>query len=236
MKLVDITEGRNFPQRKDFAQVVKATMKAAQGLSDEAKIAISTWQSSNWHLNAMQRDHTETGGTGVFGEIYAAFGPVRQLINQLYGQTIELHRGIKMDGRSIHIDDRTMFSWTLDLDTANSFAGFGRGKKSETLTPEQIDALVDRYNKTGYVFALGYQLIRNKYSPEYFNIWKNRQSVTDGDDIKKFITGVNNDRLEWNNRGNEKGRVTTKAIPVESLVWMAHELGSAEFIVLSDAG
>jgi len=210
-------------------------MKAAEGLSSEARIAIQTWQSSSWHLNAMQRAHKEGGG-GVFEEIYNAFGPVRQLMNNLYGQTIELHRGIKNNGNVSHMEGRTMFSWTLDLDTAQSFAGMGRQGQTKTLTPDEITALVDRYNQTGYVFALGYQLIRSKYSPEYFDIWKNRQAVTDGDDIRKFITGVNNDRLEWNNRGEGKGRVTTKAIPIESIVWMAHELGSAEFIVLSDAG
>ena len=236
MKLVDITEGRNFPQRKDFAQVVNATMKASQGLSDEAKIAIRTWQSSNWHLNPMQRDHNETGGTGVFGEIYSAFAPVRQMMSKLYGDTIELHRGMKMNGRENLIDGRTLFSWTLDLDTANSFAGYGRGKKPKPLTPEQIDALVNRYNETGYVFVLGYQLIRNKHSPEYFDIWKNRRAITDGSDIRKFITRVNNDRIESNEKGKDTGRVTTRSIPIADIVWMAHELGSAEFIVVGDAG
>lgn len=235
MKLVDITEGRNFPQRKDFAQVVNATKKAASGLSSEAKHAIQTWQSANWHLNVMQRAHSDGGG-GVFEEVYNAFGPVRQLMNKLYGQTIELHRGIRLDGRTGHLEGRTLFSWTLDLDTANSFAGFGRSKPSVTLTPDEIAALVDKYNKTGYVFALGYQLIRSKFDPDYFEIWKNRQSVTDGDNIGEFITRVNDDRIEWNNRGKGKGRVTSKQIPIESLVWMSHELGSAEFIVLSDAG
>lgn len=235
MKLVDITEGRNFPQRKSFARVVQATKQSLQGLSDEAKIAIQTWQSSNWHLNPMQRDHSNNA-SGVFEEIYAGFAPVRDLMKSLYGPTIELHRGIKLDGRTGHLEGRTLFSWTLDLDTANSFAGFGRGKSLPTLSPAEIKALVDKYNSTGYVYALGYQLIRSKFDPDYFEIWKNRQAVTDGDDVEKFITRVNNERLEWNVRGEGKGRVTSKQMPIESLVWMSHDLGSAEFIVVGEPG
>lgn len=210
-------------------------MQAKKSLSGDALIAIQTWQSSSWHLNAMQRSHKENDG-GVFDEIYNAFAPVRQLMTKLYGNTIELHRGIKLNGNTSHMEGRTLFSWTLDLDTANSFSGKGVQKPMKTLTPDEISKLVAKYNQTGYVSAFGYQLIRNKYSPEYFDMWKNRELITDGDDVEKFLNGVNQERIEWNNRGEGKGRVTTKAIPVETILWMAHELGSAEFIVMGDAG
>jgi hypothetical protein len=212
---------------RQLGHVVNAANKARASLSNEADDAIEHWQAMNWETGELAKAHGDVD-SALIKEINSAFQPVRAELKKQFGDTIPLSRGEQLHNK--YSQDRVLYSWTYDPIVAKQFSG--QGKEYATLSNEQIQQLVNRYNSTGYVQVFNKKLKRNKRDPMYFDIYdKGNNFVTDGDNIEEYIVDENNYRKERNAQLAKNGKVYTEEIPIDNIVWVTNQLGSKEFIV-----
>jgi hypothetical protein len=219
-------------ERGPESTVFGMAKKAYQTLSDLARAAIDKWEAANWTSGPLVQ-HFKANDE-VAQEIKAAFEPVRNLLPE----TVTLYRGIiKGEGHS-EWQDAVLESWSSDKRTAELFAGLRYGPEWTSLlkpedSEEEIDKLVAKYEKTGYLKFRGRYYVRNKEQPEYYNIYnKSKQFVTDGDDLKSDLM----DDSKWNKESNDekkaKAVVFEEEIPRERIIWITNSANCKEFIVI----
>ena len=215
-------------ERKEIGVAKKAYMS----LSPEAKHAIDSWESSNWIDGPLE--HHFKNNDEIAQEIEQAFKSVRDSIP---GQTIKLYRGIIHDNSFKTWEKKYLESWTSDRKVAEHFAGLrsrqdGPSSIHNVVSQEDIDRMVSNYEKTGFLKFSGKYYVRNKEQPKYYNIYdKNKQFVTDGDNIKDDLMSDAKWRAEINKEKLEKGEVIEKDIDKNKIVWLTNNLNSKEYLV-----
>jgi hypothetical protein len=128
-------------------------------------------------------------------------------------------------------------SWSSDRRVAEHFAGLrsrqnGPSSLHKVISEPEVDTLVKKYEKTGFLKYAGKYYVRNKDLPQYYNIYdKNKQFVTDGDNLKADLMSDQ----EWAQKSNDsklaKGEVIEKEIDKNRIVWLTNNLNSKEYLV-----
>lgn len=216
LKLVERADSR-------VSTIFNAARKAEQTLSYEAKNALERWLSFNWTTGNLSKDF-QNGKGGTFAEVYQAFEPVRREIRRVYGDSVLLYRGMKKERprEGYDMSNNRLYSWTFDEKVADGYAYPNQKWNHKPLTATEIDALVDRYNQTGFIQYAGRYYKRSQSDPDFYDIYdRNRQFVTDGDDIRQELVDSERDKQETMADNIAKGQVAAKQIPVEDIVWLA---------------
>jgi len=215
------------------SKTISLAIKAYENLSGAARYAIDSWEAANWHTGSLAR-HIEANDD-VAREIETAFKPVRDSIP---GDTIMLYRGIIPIKNYDDWKTRTLESWTSDKRVAEYFAGLRYRQTSKErhlfkiLSSDEIDAIVKKYERTGFVRFNNLYFLRNKENPKYYDIYDNyKQYLTDGDDLRQHIEDEMSWRKEYNAEKLEKARVFAEPIDKNKIVWITNNLNSKEFIV-----
>jgi hypothetical protein len=212
-------------ENKDYA----LAKKAKDTLSYEASKALDSWEHMNWDSGTLSADHEAKGE--IAQELYAAFRPVRDQMQQRHGDTIRLYRGIQ-DESGVR-GSRKLFSWTSSKEMAEIFAGrrnVGQ-KQHEPITDDEISAAVARYNKTGFTSFRGHRYKKNKQQPEYYDIFNKNGHVTDGDDIERELKDKQQMYADHLQRFADDGRVVERDIPINNIVWILMGGNANEYIV-----
>lgn len=217
--------------------IFNAALRAERSLGYEAQTALERWLSYNWTDSKLSKDF-QAGRTGTFDEIYRAAEPVRQEIRRVYGDSVLLYRGMKHQtpGEGYDMSDKRLYSWTFDEKVADGYAFPNRKWEHKPLTDEQIDQFVARYEEVGFVQVGGHYYKRNARYPDFYDIYdRNRQHVTDGDDLRAELKSTQSDREEMVADNLSKGAVAAKQIPVQDIVWLA-TTSEKEVIVIGHSG
>ena len=208
-------------------------MKAYANLSSAARYAIDSWEAANWHTGSLAK-HIEANDD-IAQEIETAFQPVRDSIP---GDTIMLYRGIIPIQNYDDWKNRTLESWTSDKRVAEYFAGLRYRQTSKErhlykiLSNNEIDDIVRKYEKTGFVRFNNQYYLRNKENPKYYHIYdKDKQYLTDGDDLREHIEDEMSWRKEYNAEKLGQAQVFAEPIDKNKIVWITNNLNSKEFIV-----
>jgi hypothetical protein len=210
--------------------------KAYALLSLDAKHAIDSWETSNWIGGPLEK-HVKANDE-IAQEIERAFKPVRDSIP---GNTVKLYRGVQNqdEEHNQHLKNRILESWSSERSVAEYFAGLrtqqtknGRSLMKQIPTAQEIDQAVAQYNAKGYLNFRGKYYLRNKDNPGLYNIYdRNKQYVTDGDDIRNDLTYWLKDDEKWNEKKKKKSTVIEKDINKNQIIWITNNLNSKEYIV-----
>lgn len=215
----------------EYSQVFNAAKKAYGLLSHDAKRSIDSWESANWTEGSLA-NHVKAGDE-VAQEIEAAFAPVRAL---LPGR-VSLVRGIVKQGQFTSWQNGNLESWTIDEEVAQVFAGLRdvgsrRSFVSDVRSEEEIDAIVAKYEATGFVRVDGKYYVRNKEHPKFYNIYSSSKNyITDGDDLKKDLSSDSDWRAKANAEYEAKAHIFREDIDRDRIVWITNNLNCKEFIV-----
>lgn len=222
-----------FKQHLDESIQINLARKAFSQLSHEAKNAIEDWESSNWNTGDLVKQVAANGP--IAQELERAFAPIRATFKS---KTIKLYRGVQQSEK-FDQNSKSLYSWTLSRREAAYFAGLatrsGMVRHRQPLSDAEIEALYQKFAKTGYIKYRSHYYIRSKEHPDYYNIYDNSYSmVTDGYFPKDFKRTLKSDQ-EWDIEQKDKietrGTVLERDIPVDKIVWITNNLGSLEFIV-----
>lgn len=215
------------------SKAISLAMKAYANLSSAARYAIDSWEAANWHTGSLAK-HIEANDD-IAQEIETAFQPVRDSIP---GDTIMLYRGIIPIQNYDDWKNRTLESWTSDKRVAEYFAGLRYRQTSKErylykiLSNNEIDDIVRKYEKTGFVRFNNQYFLRNKENPKYYDIYdKDKQYLTDGDDLREHIEDEMSWRKEYNAEKLGQAQVFAEPIDKNKIVWITNNLNSKEFIV-----
>jgi len=215
------------------SKTISLAMKAYANLSGAARYAIDSWEAANWHTGSLAR-HIEANDD-IAQEIETAFQPVRDSIP---GDTVMLYRGIIPIQNYDDWKNRTLESWTSDKRVAEYFAGLRYRQTSKErhlykiLSNNEIDDIVKKYEKTGYAKFNNQYFLRNKENPKYYDIYdRDKQYVTDGDDLRQHIEDEMSWRKEYNAEKLGQAQVFAEPIDKDKIVWITNNLNSKEFIV-----
>lgn len=214
------------------SQEINLSKKIFKTLSSDAQKAIESWESVNWIGGALE-NHFKNN-TDIAKEILSAFEPIAIYLKRRYGNSILLYRGLQKGGQS---RPRVLESWTSDKRVAEHFAGLRKvdGWRS-MLYPEisdrEIQEAIKKYEKSGFVEFRGKRYVRNKEAPEYYNIFdRNRQFVTDGDNIEEHLRSEQQWISKINKEKLDNAILLERRIPIDDIVWITNNLDSKEFIV-----
>lgn len=212
-------------------QYINLAKKAYDQLSDQAKVAIDQWEAANWTEGLLAK-HISANDK-IAQEIEKAFAPVKATLPD----QIKLYRGIIKQEDYDSWKKATLESWTDDKRVAEHFAGLRQAHSWKSNlhnveTEEQIKKLVDQYEKTGFLKYQNKYYVRNKEQPQYYNIYdRNKQFVTDGDDLLADLTGDANWKQELNQTKQDKAFVYEEMISKDRIVWITNSVNCKEFIV-----
>jgi hypothetical protein len=222
MKLLELFE----------SQSINLARKAYASLSDPARSAIDSWEAMNWIGGPLEQ--SVLAGDEIALEIERAFEPVRAALPDL----VRLYRGYIPDEAWTRWQDKHLESWTSDRRVAEHFAGLRAQQDSKhsllynVPTDAEISQAVGQYERTGYVQFGGKYYMRNREYPEYYNIYdRDRQFVTDGDDLESSLKSDQQWMQQMNQEREQRGRLTERDIPREDIVWITNNLNSKEYIV-----
>lgn len=206
--------------------------KAFKSLSFEASSAITSWEYSNWDSGKLSHHFEQQDN--VAQEIISVFAPIRDMMKKQYGDTITLYRGVIPEPNRPIRADRILFSWSINPDIADIFAGKRPARqKFEIVSDAEITNAVAQYERTGFVSFHGIKYIRNKEYPEYYNMYNHHnQYITDGDNLERDFNRTRDDRIQSNHNTDEvPGKIFKKQIPIDDIVWILNSQGSQEYIV-----
>lgn len=222
----------SFKQFLTERQEINLSIKAFKSLSHYARSAIEEWETANWDTGPLAKAVKDRNA--IFDEIVAAFEPIRENLKKRHGERILLYRGmIKNPGYNKH---KLLESWTTDLKVAEHFAGLRtavewRSVLYDVPTDADITRAVAQYRTKGYVKFRGKTYIRNKEYPEYYNIYRGKEFITDGDDLLAALK----DDQEWlisrNRKVTDKAIILKEDVAVDRILWVTNNLNSKEFIV-----
>jgi hypothetical protein len=215
------------------SNVLSLAKKAYEILSPDAKHAIDKWESHDW-IGGDLENHIRANDS-IAHEIEAAFKPVRDSIP---GDFILLYRGYIPDAHATGWRNRYLESWSLDKRVAEYFGGLRKDQTSNERnlyhvpTPADIETAIKTYEKSGFVKFMNHYYVRNKENSDYYNIFdKNRQFVTDGDNLRRDLTRDVQHRTDRNRDRLESSIVLSEKIDKNRIVWITNRLNSKEFIV-----
>jgi hypothetical protein len=215
------------------SKTISLAMKAYASLSSAARYAIDSWEVANLQSGSLAR-HIEDNDD-IAREVETAFKPVRDSIP---GDTIMLYRGIQKIGNNDDWKNRKLESWTSDKRVAEYFAGLRYRQTAKErhlfkiLSSDEIDDIVKKYERTGFVRFNNYYYLRNKENPKYYDIYdKDKQYITDGDNLRQDIEDEMSWRKEYNAEKLEKAQVFAEPIDKNKIVWITNNLNLKEFIV-----
>lgn len=223
MRLIDL-----FEKDSNLGKIIAAVKKAKMSLPFDAEHVIDNWQRANWSTSKLEKAYSGNGYEEMKNAIDTAFYPVRQVLRTVYGDTVPLYRGEKIYDQSKR-ENRILYSWTADASIAKQFSN--THVKYNELTDEQIKKAVDSYNKTGFTQIGNRRYLRDKEHPEYFLIYdKNRQVITDGDDLEEYLRNIQAQQRERNKEYSNAGQVIQANVPIDDIIWITNDLNSKEFI------
>lgn len=227
MRIVDLYESR----------AIGLSKKAYNSLSHEAKYAIDAWESAMWHTGRLVQSYK--ANDEIIQEINRAFEPVRAALPE----KVKLYRGLQHDPEGIndHIGwkEVPLQSWTEDRRVAEYFAGMRSDQAGENrwnhpvLSDDQIENIVRKYELTGAAKAFGHTFIRNKEYPQYYDIYRGREYITDGDNLRQHLEDENQYRKDLMDKRANAGQVIERDIPRDDIIWITNNLNSKEYIVKS---
>lgn len=209
----DIRLSQERTPKKNFGRIVPYAQEAYKKLSPKAANAVDSWN-VNWSNG--QLEMAFRNGTPLADEIRAAFEPVREQLRKVFGDTITLYRG----ERTSPLDDekRTLLSWTPVRSLAKMFAV---GREGDPLSDKEIEDAVAQYERIGFAQVRGNRFLRNKNSPEFFDIYnRNRQPVTDGADLGRMLRDDQREQLEDAAERRQGKSLYTAEVPVDDIVWI----------------
>lgn len=212
---------------------ISLAKKAWNGLSDEAKESILAWERAMWVDGPLER-HIKANDS-VAKELQAAMKPI---LDSIKGDTVTLYRGTTENTLN---EKRFLQSWTSSEKVAKHFAGLSSSQVKDkpnvykTHTEQEIEDAVEKFNKTGFLKFDNKYYILDKKNPGYYNIYdRDREFLTDGDDLKEDLISDNNDKIELNNR-KTKGKIVLKqTFDKNRIIWITNNLNSKEYIVRVD--
>jgi len=211
--------------------VFAAAKAAFEKLSPDGQRAVESWETMNWTGGVLEKHILAQDQ--VAAEVEAAFAPVRALLPEY----VTLYRGIVKNSSHDGWKKALLTSWTTDIRTAELFAGLRHGSKWKSLlydeiTDEEIDIAVAKYERSGYVRFRNRHFVRNKDHPQYYNIYdRNRQFVTDGDDLRDDLTTLQQDNRQSNAEKRDRAHVFEQEISRDQVVWITNRLNCKEFLV-----
>jgi hypothetical protein len=231
----DINRSRSRNPSQIFGRdIAPLAIKAYRSLSVRAKGIIDGWN-VNWHMG-----QDRLRGSAEFDELRAAYEPVRQKLREIYGDTVPAFRGERndSDGRKASGGERFLFSWTPMRDVAVSYAINRIGGLPKEITQAQVDEQIENYRKTGLARMAGYKYVRRDPGgyepdgPDYYEIYRGKEMITDGDDIARELQGIKDERDEWIQTLRDSAKVYTADVPVDSLAFIpvGANLRAPEFV------
>lgn len=233
---------QSFTQFLAESQEINLARKAVRTLSSQAREAIEDWERSGWHTGALTGSFR--AGSGVIEEISAAFEPIRQYMKRKHGTHITLYRGLQhgdYEGWKVGV----LQSWTTDINVAKHFAGHvgykrgGRWKQARPyalppVSDAKVNEIIDNFNKRGFAKFGPHKYIISRTNPKYYNIYdRDNEMVTDGD-THRFADAVRKwqkERAEDHAKIQNRGKVITRSVLIDDIVWITNELDCKEFIV-----
>lgn len=239
MKLLHI-----FERFSDIESLVK---KANLELTGEAERAVDAFvgvpenakdSGIGWGVMAPQRledafsENPSERGLEIRRQLERAFVPVKQALKDKYGSTIKLYRYQMPVKDKSH---RNVLSWTANPKIAQWFAGVR--KLIKPLTDQEIKKAVEEYEKTGKTTVRGttYQICED--DPDYYDIIKDGEIITDGDDLYDDLKRVQKQEQEYYEKQLKRlERVVEAEIPIDAIVWVTNRAGQQEFIVKNIPG
>lgn len=214
--------------------------RAYENLSDIAQHAIDTWEWASCHTGLLSRDYKENGP--IRQELEKAMVPIKKFIRKKHGDTITLYRGMGPEEFTPDTDLK-LFSWTSNPKQAKVYARQLRYRGKNTpkyssyeikqITDQDIETAVSNMKKRGYAKFRNHQYIRSKENPDYINIFRGREFITDMDydDFEDDLKREQKEVEEYNREAKQKyGKVIKKEIPVDDIYWVLGGV-SQEFIV-----
>lgn len=205
--------------------------KAYKELSHDARHAIDEWEAMNWTGGSLEQ-HIKANDD-IAKDIAKAFQPVKDALPK----KVKLYRGFKPEGDYDGWKNKYLESWTDDKRVAEYFAGLRRSQNGKSniydvISDDDIKKLVNQYNDKGYLKYRNHYYIRNKEYPQYYNIYdKNKQFVTDGDNLYQDLKSDNDNLVQMNKEKLDKATVLEKDIDKNDIIWISNQLGSKEYIV-----
>lgn len=171
----------------------------------------------------------------VAKELQEAMKPI---LDSIKGDTVTLYRGTTTKTLD---EKRLLQSWSSSEKVAKHFAGLSSSQVKDkpttykTYTEKEIDDAVEQFNKTGFVKFDGKYYKTDKKNPGYYNIYdKDRQFLTDGDNLKDDLMSDNNDKIESNKHRTKDAVVLKQTFDKDRIIWITNNLNSKEYIVRVD--
>jgi len=214
---------------------ISLSKKAWDKLSSEAQQAIISWEASNWVGGTLEK-HIKANDS-VAKEIKQVMKPI---LDSIKGDTVTLYRGAT---KEIMDEPRFLQSWTSSEKVAKHFAGLSSSQTKDipltypTYTQKEIDDVVEKFNKTGYVKFDNQYFIVDKKNPKYYNIYdKERNLVTDSEtsEFRNNITSSYDERIDLNNKRTKDKVVLKRTFDKNKIIWISNNLDSKEYIVKVD--
>lgn len=205
--------------------------KAYLGLGHAAKVAIDSWETSNW-IGGPLEQHI-IANDEVADEITAAFAPVRAQLPE----TVTLYRGIVLDSAFKSWETKHLTSWSTEKRVAELFAGLRYGEKWQSLlypelSDDEITQAAEKYSRTGFLKFKNRYYVRNKDVPKYYDIYdRSKQYVTDGDNLERDLRRDNETNKEMNAEKRSRSHIMEEEIHRDRIVWITNRLNCKEFIV-----
>lgn len=171
------------------------------------------------------------------------FAPIRESLSAISGPAIKLYRH---QGPTSYFNDepaaRNVLSWTAQPEVAEAFAGLRDVPRDlDIITEDAIKQAEESIAREGRAAAGGWSFVRNPEYPEYVDLYKNGEYITDTDDIRTFLEDENryyqetNARLEAE-RKQKRENIVEAYVPLDDIVWATNRAGQHEFIVRNRPG
>jgi len=172
-----------------------------------------------------------------------AFEPVGSRLREVSGPAVKLYRH---QGPTSYFGAepkaRNVLSWTAQPEVAQAFAGLQNIPKTPDMFAEDaIFRAEQAMAKTGRAQAGRWSFERNPEYPEYIDMYRDGEHITDTDDLRKFLEDENRHAAEVAARyaaeREQKAKNIFEAyVPLEDIVWATNRAGQHEFIVRNRPG
>lgn len=198
------------------------------------------------HSDALEdaySDNPSEEGEKIKNQLHQTFTPVREFLQNKFGNTIKLYRGQE------NIDNkhsRSTLSWTSDPRVAAFFVGIEPWEmKLNPITDKNISIALMKYHSTGKLEWYGKQYVRTNIATEntnvdeyYYDIYDSSgDMITDGNDIEEELISYKEYLLELiKKREYKKSLIITANIPINDIIWITDRAGQSEFILHNQAG
>lgn len=193
-------------------------------------------------MHARHLEQAIAGNTNTAQEIERVFAPIRQLLIQQYGPSIELYRvqrkvSPSYDGQLPPA--RAVLSYTSNLKFAQAYVGVQR------VPPRYDEATIRQkeleYERTGRVWINRRTELRREYYKELGQsapqIYTDGEHITDTDSVRDYINDLNDwaDEIEMRNQ-KKLAQIITAQVDFQDVIWITNRAGQSEFIVRNHPG